>query len=92
MRKTRAQRLQDKTWLGGEDYPLGILGDFAIQMDQLIAVRRTDVLIIIKENLPSENQRKRKQGEVLRPCQRTKILKIKMTVIPILAGALGTVL
>ena len=62
-----------------------ILWDFVIQTDHLMLTRRLDLMIINtkKENLhnsglfhpgrqQSENQRKRKEKQVLRPCQRTK--------------------
>ena len=53
-----------------------ILRDFEIQTDHLIPARRLDLAIVNllkKVNLPnsglqSENQRKRKEKQVLRPC------------------------
>ena len=39
----------------------------------------------------SKNQRKRKERQVIKPCQRTeKLWNMKVTVIPIIIGALGT--
>ena len=39
----------------------------------------------------SENQRKRKERQILRPCKRIKkVMDLKVTVIPIAIGALGT--
>ena len=60
-----------------------ILWDFEIQTDHLIPARILDLMIINKKNLPScelchlgeqqkENQRKRKERQLLGPCQRTK--------------------
>ena len=84
-----------------------ILRDVEIQTDHRILARRPDRVIITKkkkrENLPtsglcrpggpqSKNQRKRKEREVLRPCQRTKKMwNLRVTRIPIIFGALVTV-
>ena len=69
-----------------------IFGDFAIQADHLIFPRRPDLVIVFKKknkskNLPNsvlcrpggrqnENQRKRKERQVRRPCPRHKKRKV----------------
>ena len=78
-----------------------ILWDFKIQIDHLIPTRRQDLVIVNKtKNLPNsrhihpgklqtENQRKWKERQVLKPCQRVKkkLWNIKATVIPVVIGA-----
>ena len=75
-------------------------GILRYKINHLMVARRPDIVIIKKgkENLSnsrlwhtggpqSENQRKRKQRQVLRACQRTKKLwNMKMTVTPIIIG------
>ena len=70
----------------------------------LILGKRPDLVIVNKkENLPNnrfcrpsgpqtENQRKRKQRQIIRSCLRTKkkLLNIRVTMILIVIGALGT--
>ena len=83
-----------------------ILWDFKIQTGHLISTKRPDLVIIDTKQRTcrivsglccpggpqSENKRKQKERQILGPCQRTKIKlwNMKVTVIPIISGALGT--
>ena len=79
---TKWYKHQPESILGNETYK--ILGGFEISTDHRISARKPDLVIVNKKweaaeqwTLPSrrttcENQRKRKERQVLRPCQRTK--------------------
>ena len=76
--------------------------DFKTQTDHLIPTRRPN-LVLTKKKMShrfyrfagrrSENQRQQKARKILGPRQRTKkLLNMRVTVIQIVVGALGTVL
>ena len=82
-----------------------ILWDFKIQTDHLILARRPDLMIVNKKKKlpncglccpgwPQSKIERKWKGAVPRPCkgiEKKKLWNMKVTVIPILIGALGTV-
>ena len=90
-----------KSTLENETHKL--LGDFGIQTDHPISARRTDLVINKKENLRivgfavpadqrvklKESEKKHKYLDLVR--ELNKLWNIKVTVIQIVIGALGTV-
>ena len=64
------------------------LWDFNIQTDQLIPARRPDLIIINIINL-KESEKKDKYLDLARELK--KLWNMKVTIVPIVIGALGTI-